>query len=272
MHEQVVAGVVLLADLLGNTGGHRNGGNTGGADERVDLAVGDNAHDLAQDNTAGGADAEGDDAQNDDLNGLDVQEGGGVGGAADGEAEEDRDDVHQLIAGGLGDTLDNAGLLHQVAHHQAADQNGGVRQGQGNDDGNDDGEQDLLGLGDTAGGSHDDLTLFFSGQDLHDRRLDNRHQRHVAVRSDRNGAEQMRGQLGGDIDGGGAVRAADDADSAGFLIGEAQNLSADKGEEDTQLCGRAQQQAGRAGDQRLEIGHGADAEEDQRRVNAQLDA
>ena len=272
MHEQVVAGVVLLADLLGNTGGHGNGGNTGGADERVDLAVGDNAHDLAQDNTAGGADAEGDDAQNDDLNGLDVQEGGGVGGAADGEAEEDRDDVHQLIAGGLGDTLDNAGLLHQVAHHQAADQNGGVRQGQGNDDGNDDGEEDLLGLGDAAGGSHDDLTLFFSGQDLHDRRLDNRHQRHVAVRSNCDGAEQMRGQLGSDIDGGGAVRAADDADSTGFLIGEAQNLSADKGEEDTQLCGSAQQQAGRAGDQRLEIGHSADAEEDQRRVNAQLDA
>ena len=54
MHEQVVAGVVLLADLLGNTGGHGNGGNTGGADERVDLAVGDNAHDLAQENTAGG--------------------------------------------------------------------------------------------------------------------------------------------------------------------------------------------------------------------------
>ena len=272
MHEQVVAGVVLLADLLGNTGGHGNGGNTGGADERVDLAVGDNAHDLAQENTAGGADTEGDDAQNDDLNGLDVQEGGGVGGAANGEAEEDRDDVHQLIAGGLGDTLNNAGLLHQVAHHQAADQNGGVRQGQGNDDGDDDGEQDLLGLGDTAGGRHDDLTLFFSGQSLHDGRLDNRHQRHVAVRGNRDGAQQVRGQLGGDVDSGGAVRAADDADSAGLLVRKAQDLSADEGEEDAQLCGSAQQQAGRAGDQRLKVGHRADAEEDQRRVDAQLNA
>ena len=272
MHEQVVAGVVLLADLLGNTGGHGNGGNTGGADERVDLAVGDNAHDLAQENTAGGADTEGDDAQNDDLNGLDVQEGGGVGGAADGEAEEDRDDVHQLIAGGLGDTLNNAGLLHQVAHHQAADQNGGVRQGQGNDDGDDDGEQDLLGLGDTAGGRHDDLTLFFSGQGLHDGRLDDRHQRHVAVRGNRDGAQQVRGQLGGDVDGGGAVRAADDADSAGLLVRKAQDLSADEGEEDAQLCGSAQQQAGRAGDQRLKVGHRADAEENQRRVDAQLNA
>ena len=221
--------------------------------------------------TAGGADTEGDDAQNDDLNGLDVQEGGGVGGAADGEAEEDRDDVHQLIAGGLGDTLNNAGLLHQVAHHQAADQNGGVRQGQGNDDGDDDGEQDLLGLGDTAGGRHDDLTLFFSGQGLHDGRLDDRHQRHVAVRGNRDGAQQVRGQLGGDVDGGGAVRAADDADSAGLLVRKAQDLSADEGEEDAQLCGSAQQQAGRACNQRLKVGHGTDAKENQRGIDTQLD-
>ena len=64
VHEQVVAGVVLLTDLLGNTGGHGNGGNTGRADQRVDLAVGDNAHDLAEDDTACGADTEGHDAQN----------------------------------------------------------------------------------------------------------------------------------------------------------------------------------------------------------------
>ena len=54
-------------------------------------------------------------------------------------------------------------------------------------------------------------------------------------------------------------------------VGEAEELSADKGEEDAQLCGSAQQQAGGAGDQRGEVGHGADAEEDQRGVNAQLD-
>ena len=154
------------------------------------------------------------DRKNQFHNGLDVQEGGGVGGAADGEAEEDCDDVHQLIAGGLGDPLNNTGLLHQVAHHQAADQNGGVRQGQGNDDGDDDGEQDLLGLGDTAGGRHDDLTLFFSGQGLHDGRLDDRHQRHVGVGRHGDGAQQRRGQHGGDEDGRGAVRAADDADAA----------------------------------------------------------
>ena len=272
VHQQVVAGVVLLADLLGNTGGHRHGGNTGRADERVDLAVGDNAHDLAQQHTACGADAEGDDAQNDDLDGLQVQEGRGVGGAADGEAQEDGDDVHQFVAGGLGDTLDHAGFLHQVAHHQAADQQGGVRQRQGNDDGNDDGEQNLLGLGNLARGFHNDLTFFFGSQRLHDGRLNDRHQRHVAVRRHGNGAQQVRGQLGGNVDSGGAVGAADDTDGGSLAVGEAEDLSADKGEEDAQLCGSAQQQAGGAGDQRGEVGHGADAQEDQRGVNAQLDA
>ena len=63
VHEQVVAGVVLLADLLGNAGGHRHSGNTGGTNQRVDLAVGDNAHNLAQDNAASGADTEGTDGR-----------------------------------------------------------------------------------------------------------------------------------------------------------------------------------------------------------------
>ena len=85
------------------------------------------------------------------------------------------------------------------------------------DDGDDDGEQDLLGLGDTAGGRHDDLTLFFSGQDLHDGRLDNRHQRHVAVRGNRDGTQQVRGQAGGDEDSGRAIGTADDADGTEFI-------------------------------------------------------
>ena len=267
MHEQVVAGVVLLADFLGNTGSHRNGGNTGGTDQRVDLAVGDDAHDLAQDDAASGADTESNDAQDDDLDSLDVQEGRSVGGAANREAQEDGDDVHQFVAGGLGDTLNNAGLLHQVAHHQAANQDSSIRQGQGNDDGNDDGEKDLLGLGNAAGCGHDDLTFFFRGQGLHDRRLDNRHQRHVAVCRNRDGTQQVRGQLGGNIDSGGAVSTTDDADSTGFLVGEAQDLSANEGEEDAQLSSSAQQQAGGTCDQRLEVGHGTDAQEDQRGIN-----
>ena len=53
---------------------------------------------------ASGAEGEGDQAQHDDEQGAGVQEGVGTGGAADGQGQEDGDDVHQLIAGGLLDT------------------------------------------------------------------------------------------------------------------------------------------------------------------------
>ena len=82
----------------------------------------------------------------------------------------------------------------------------------------------------------------------------------------------MRGQLGGNVDGGGAVRAADDADGGSFLVGEAKHLSTQESEEDADLRGSAEQQAGGAGNERLKVRHGADAKEDQRRINAQLDA
>ena len=38
-------------------------------------------------------------------------------------------------------------------------------------------------------------------------------------------------------------------------------FGANEGEEDAQLCGSAQQQAGRTCDQRLKVGHGTDAKE-----------
>lgn len=272
MHEQVVGGVVLLADLLADAGRHRHGGHARGTDEGVDLAAGDDAHDLAQDDAARGAHTESHDAQDDDLHGLDVQEGGGVGGAAHREAQENGDNIHQLIAGSLGDTLHHAAFFHQVAHHQAAHQDGRVGQGQRNNDGNNDREKDLFGLGDLTRGGHNDLAFFFRSKYPHDGRLDDRHQRHVTVGCHRDGTQQMGRQTGGGEDGGGAVGTADDADGSGFRPGEAQDLGADEGEEDTQLGRSAQQKAGGTGDQRGEVGHGADAQEDQRRVNAQLDA
>ena len=52
VHQQEVGGVRLLTFRVCNTGCHRNGRNTGRADERVDLALGDPAHDLTEDKTA----------------------------------------------------------------------------------------------------------------------------------------------------------------------------------------------------------------------------
>ena len=42
---------------------------------------------------------------------------------------------------------------------------------------------------------HSDFPLFHSGQQAHNGRLDNRHQRHVAIRGHRDWREQMRREL-----------------------------------------------------------------------------
>ena len=47
---------------------------------------------------------------------------------------------------------------------------------------------------------------------------------HVAVRGNRDGTQQVRGQAGGDEDSGRAIGAADYADGSGFLVGEAQDF------------------------------------------------
>ena len=82
----------------------------------------------------------------------------------------------------------------------------------------------------------------------------------------------MRGQLGGDQDGRGAVRAADDADGSRFVGEKAQDQGHAVGQVDAQLSGRAQDQGLGVGDEGTEVRHGADAHEDQAGVDAQLDA
>ena len=57
VHQQEVAGVVLLAHHLGHAGRHRHGGHTGGADEGIDLLLEEQVHELGQQDAAGGAEA-----------------------------------------------------------------------------------------------------------------------------------------------------------------------------------------------------------------------
>ena len=77
---------------------------------------------------------------------------------------------------------------------------GGAGQDQRDEDGAHDREDDLFRLGDRAQLSHLDLTLFFGGERFHDGRLYDRYQGHIAVGRHSDRAQQMRGQLGGDIE------------------------------------------------------------------------
>ena len=79
-------------------------------------------------------------------------------------------------------------------------------------------------------------------------------------------------QQNSDENGREAVCAADDADGAGFRAGEAHETAAHEGDEDAQLCGRAQQQGLGVGDEGTEVRHSAHAHEDQAGIDTQLDA
>ena len=99
MHQQEVGGVLALADLLRNTGGHGNSGNTSGADQGVDLTAGQGVHHLAAQNACSGTKGEGDQTQHDDEQGAAVQEGVCRGGAANRQSQENGDDVKIQILG-----------------------------------------------------------------------------------------------------------------------------------------------------------------------------
>ena len=72
MHEQEVARIIRLANLLGNTRRHRNSGNAGRTDERIDFALGELAHDVSKDDAAEGSEGECDEAQNNDIKRLGI--------------------------------------------------------------------------------------------------------------------------------------------------------------------------------------------------------
>ena len=74
VHEQEVCLVVLSADVLGNTRGHGDCGNTGRADEGVDLLAGGVVHDNAAEQTADGRDGECAQTEDNDLDRCAAQE------------------------------------------------------------------------------------------------------------------------------------------------------------------------------------------------------
>ena len=188
MHQQEVAGVVLLAHHLGYAGRHRHGGHAGGTDKGIDLLLEEQVHELGKQNAAGGAEAEGHHAHDHDLDGLEGQEGGAGGRCAHADAKEDGHDVDELILNGLAQPLRNAALLKEVAQHEAGNEGGGRGNQQRHEDGHYDGEDDLLLLADLPEGLHDDLALFFRGQQLHNGRLDHGDQRHIGVSRHGDGA------------------------------------------------------------------------------------
>ena len=132
-------------DTRADAGGHRHRGHAGGANQRIDLSAAQLVHQLADQQAADGAEGERDQAQHNDLDGVELQEPGSDHRGADADAQEQGDDIHQGVLGHVAQALGHAGFLEQVAEHQAADQGRGGGQQQDDEDRDHDREQDLLG-------------------------------------------------------------------------------------------------------------------------------
>ena len=121
--------------------------------------------------------------------------------------------------------------------------------------------------------AHADGALPRRSQRARDGRLDQRHQGHVGIGRDRDGAEQFRREHAGEIKRGRTVRAADNGDGRGLLQAEiepaqvGQQQGAQQGREYADLGRGAENHRSRIGEQRPEVGQRAHAHENQQGEN-----
>src|SRR5689334_4168074 len=88
MHQKIVFLVVFLAFDLNDARRHGKSRDAGGADQRVDLAAGERAHDFAEEHADGGVEADGDESQAKDQQRFAAEKVAGFHGSADAESEQ----------------------------------------------------------------------------------------------------------------------------------------------------------------------------------------
>ncbi|MPN05086.1 hypothetical protein SDC9_152336 [bioreactor metagenome] len=185
MHEQVVGLVFRQTQFMHHAGCHRERGDTGSADHGVDLLLGEEVHNLAEDHATRGIKDERHEAKGKNHQRLEREERSGLHVGGNGEAEHEGDQVCKHLLRGFGQRTKHAALADEVAKHQEADQSNRARRKDAGDHGDDDREEDLRRLGNAASGVfHTDSAFFFRGEQFDDWRLDDWYQRHVGVGRD----------------------------------------------------------------------------------------
>ena len=274
MHQQVIRTVVADTHILRHARGGRNGRNARIADQRVDLValLQEEVHQLDEQHAAHRGDEERACAQHEDSQRLGSQEDRRLRRSSHRDADQDRHDVDQLVAGRGGQTLHHARLLQKVAQEEHTQQRNRIGHDKRRQQEADDREENLLGGGDGTRRTHLDKAFARRGQQTHHGRLDHRYEGHVRIGADSDGAHVLRSQTARQEDGRRTVGAADDGDRTGLVGRESERQSAHVGREDTDLRRSADKHQLGVRNQRREVGHGAHAEEDQRRIDAVTDA
>ena len=266
MHQQVVLVVLGNAHLLHDTGGHGERGNTSGAHHGVDFGAAEDIENLSEHHAGDGIEDKGHQAQGHNHDGLHGDELVGAHGEGNGDAQQQRDEVGQVVLGRFGQAVEHAALTDEVAEHQEAHQRDRGGSHQAGHEGDHDGEQNAGGLGHSIGAVlHLDGPLLLGGHQLDGRGLDDGHQGHVGISGYRDGPNVVGAQHLADQNGGGAVGGADDADGGGVLNLKAQQGCQDDGEENAELRRSAEEEHLRVGKQRPKVNHRANANKQQQR-------
>jgi len=273
VHEQKVLPVLLLAHLVDDPRRHGEGRDAGRTDHRIDLVLREEVEHLGEDHAARRVRHERDKAEPQDEQRARSQKSVRRHLYGDRQAQQQRNEVGQHLLGCLGQRVQHAAFPQQIAEHQETDERRRARSQNARNKRNKDREQNLRELGDPdAGVLHADPPFLFCRKQTDDRRLDDRHQRHIGI-----GCNDDRPQIGrvqevGHKDGGRAVRRADDRDGGRVADGEAQKRRQAQREEDAELRRRAEEHQLGIGEQRRKIDHRADADEEQQRKELRRDA
>ena len=270
MHKKIVAFVVLKSDGVGNTRRHRHGGYACRTDERIDFAFREDVEQFADKQAADCGKHESCKTEEHDFERGQGEEGRADCGCADGNAEEQRDDVHKRVLRGVAETFGYAAFTQEVAEHKASEQRRNGRQKQGHDDCDENRENDFLFLADLAGGLHNGHTLFLCCEQLHKRRLQERNESHIRVCRNCDRRKQFGCERLCKEDSRRAVRACDNRNGCRLSAGESHCRRENKHEVDTALRRRAENERTRARKHRSEVGHCAHADENEAGINARL--
>ncbi len=193
VHEQEVLRVFLESHLVDNPPGHRERRNARRTDHGIDLLFEEQVQKFREQNTACGVEHECKKPQSQNQQRLRLQELFRLHLRRNRQPQEDRHEICQHLLRRFGKRVQNAALTNQIAEHQKAHEADRCRRNHTRNNRRQNREQNprrfadrLLLIG------HADQPLLLCGQQPDHRRLNDRHQRHVGICRNHDGAQILR--------------------------------------------------------------------------------
>ena len=182
MHQQEIAGVLIPAHLMHNTAAHGESGNARRSHHGVYLVLAEQVQYLCKHYTAHGIEYESHKAQQQYNYGFHGYEHLGLHSEGYRNTQHQRDKAREALLGGFGQAVQHAALTDKVAEHQESDELCALGSNGAGDNGNKYGEEYAGGLGHRLGVVwHAYHALLLGGAGFYYGRLNDGHQRHVAV-------------------------------------------------------------------------------------------